>query len=736
MAQSGMQNIRVEKEHLPGGPDKAPVAARPGPKNPNRAYLESPKADERLKRVLNWYHQERIVQAENRALMAKDQDYYDGGGLQTPDEVRAVLENRGQPANEFNVIAPVIRWITGTEKRTRVDYRVIPRGKEDGALAESKTKLLKYVSDVNKSAFERSRAFEDVVTAGIGWTEEVISTDPTEEPMRVRWEDWRNVLHDHLSRAYDMGDARFLFRWRWVDLDVAIAMFPWAKIKLESIAEENLALVDEQEFDTHNSQSTWQEPMADELYGWRKRVRLVLCEYREPEKVKIFRSGPLKGCLCNPADPTDRYYFGRAETADGVKMVMRRMLFATGKDLGHSYDNLGNILSGVVLLHDDRSPYRHNRFSLTPWWGYRRKRDGLPYGVVRNLTDPQDDYNHRRNKVNHLLSTKRTVMDEGAVDDVDEYADEVARPDGIIIKKQGKELRIETELQLAQANMAVMHEDGALVQSISGVTDEQMGRSTNAQSGKAIEARSNQGVSCTADLFDNYRQSFQLSGEKQLSLIEQFYDEPKVFRLLGGARQVEFFEVNQEQEDGSLLNDITASQADFVVDEESFNSSARAAMHQSMMDLITALAQSGMGEIALRLLDIAMDMSDFPMREELVRRIREINGQKDPAAQQDPEEAERERQAKEAEAQEIQQQKELALRTAMAQLLKLEGEAKRANAEGDLKRIQAAKEKLDAMMSSVDLAATLAVSPSLGDMADQIMADAARLLPPQKGPGA
>jgi hypothetical protein len=49
---------------------------------------------------------------------------------------------------------------------------------------------------------------------------------------------------------------------------------------------------------------------------------------------------------------------------------------------------------------------------------YLDDKTGLPYGVIRALRDPQMSFNIRRNKAIYLLSTKRVVMDKGAVDDI------------------------------------------------------------------------------------------------------------------------------------------------------------------------------------------------------------------------------------------------------------------------------------------------------------------------------
>ena len=113
-------------------------------------------------------------------------------------------------------------------------------------------------------------------------------------------------------------------------------------------------------------------------------------------------------------------------------------------------------------------------------------------------------------------------------------------------------------------------EDAKYIQNVAGVTDDNMGRETNATSGIAIQARSDQGTIVTADIFDNFRLAFQLQGEIQLSLIEQFYDMAKTFRVTGGRNDLEFVSINRVQPDGSVLDPITESEADYIVDAQDF----------------------------------------------------------------------------------------------------------------------------------------------------------------------
>ncbi|MDI9814949.1 hypothetical protein QM436_18990, partial [Acinetobacter baumannii] len=75
---------------------------------------------------------------------------------------------------------------------------------------------------------------------------------------------------------------------------------------------------------------------------------------------------------------------------------------------------------------------------------------------------------------------------------------------------------------LAPAHLELASRSIQMIQQVGGVTDELLGRATNAVSGVAIKARQEQSSVATNKLLDNLRLAFQQHGEKELSLIEQF----------------------------------------------------------------------------------------------------------------------------------------------------------------------------------------------------------------------
>lgn len=697
---SQLSNVRTTKAHDPMLFEFSDEDA-PGEMHP----LDSPAVKERWDQVREWRRQAHIAQRDNRREQALDAAFYDG--KQWREEDVKVLEARGQAPLVFNVIKNTVNWVLGTERKSRIDYRVLPRGKEDVNAAKTKEKVIKYTQDVSKAHYHRSRAFSDASRVGIGWLELGVRSDPDEEPLFYRYESWRNMWYDHLGVEADCSDWRFVFREKWCDLDIAQAMFPERAQALKIEAENTNRLYPylPDDFDLMDPATEGDQELYDafDTYNRRERVRLIECWYRVPASVKVLKTkGALNGAIYREGDPLHDYMvqYGHASLYDAVKMVVRCMIY-----------------SGSTVLQDEESPYRHNRLPFIPIFCYRRDDDNAPYGLIRDLRDPQEDLNKRRSKALFALSANRVIADEGAVADPVEAHKEANRPDGYIEVKTGKRFEINSEKAVAAEHVEMARDDERFIQSISGVTDENLGKKTNAISGKAIEARQLQGLTTSGPVFDNLYFAVQTAGEVQLSLIEQFYTEEKVIRILGDSSKMEFIEINKyDQETGEMADDITATKADFIISQQDFRETLRLAMFESLSELVTNLASTA-PNVALALLDLVVDASDLPGKEEMVARIRKITGQKDPSAEMTEEEklADQQREQAEAEAQAKQQ----ALMDAMAQ-----SELMLKQFQGLNFQMDAVVKKLNAMKSAVEVAGTMAAAPELAIAADGIMEDA------------
>lgn len=679
-----------------------------------------------LKTIEGWWLEQIDMHAENRQQQLIDCDYYDHEQIDA--ETAAVLNARNQAPIVNNLVKGVVDWLVGTERRTRVDWSVYPRTAEAEGVAKVKEELLKFVSDTSSMPYKRSAAFKDAVKCGVGWTREYAQLDPKNGiPCAGAYVDWKMVRWDGYSRQDDLSDCRSITIERYLDLDYAIALYPQRADKLRAAASKLMDpsleyLVDDALMpQVFFGQTSTLMPMAG-LSGTmsigrrhRSRVRLIETEYRRPITTQYVRSlsddyDELTGSLYSPTNPD------QATALAANKITLEDRL---------TEEMWICVWSPGFMCAHEKMPYNHNKFSLTPTWCYRRHRDGMPYGAVRGIRDPQDEYNKRRSKAMFALSTNRVIYEEDAIaegSDEEDLLEQARSPDGQIklaagAMKAGK-FKIETAVDIGNAQLEMMKLAKVDVQEGSGVTRENMGLGQTDQSGKAILAKQQQGAIGTAEIYDNYRQSIQRSGQKMLSLAEQYIHMPMQLRVVGndGAKWVQLNQPQFDPSTGKLMwqNDITRDEADFVVDEQDYRETVRMAMAEMLMDTISKMPP----QLAIQLLDLAIDLTDIPNRAEFVARIRKINGSDQEGQPPTPEQ---------------QQQQQQAAQDAQAQRDALAAKTNKDNAAAGKLQADAAHKVVETKGAAMNVAHAVKMAPGVAPAADRI-ASAGLSMPPTGQP--
>jgi len=688
------------------------------PDNPSSSTSVDPLDNEENRALLAqlemFWAEARDAHAQNRAEQLIDADYYDNNPWRAEDA--QVLLDRGQAPLAFPLIKQVCDWVIGTERRTRIDWDVKPRLEDDVKAAQVKKEVLKFISDVNGSGFQRSDQFTDMVKVGIGWTEECYNNDKFEEPITHRHQDWKAMWWDPYSRDRILRDCRYLHRVKYTDCDYAVAMFPGRADQLKARActtldpgMEMLELettlpqmfygsVNPLTYGRSGTVSLW----GNGTYrGNRPRVLLVETWFKKAVGTKLM--------VCDD----DEYNGKRYDSSNSA------MSAAVGNGTVSLVDSVSEeiwvaLWTPGALLKVMRSPYKHNKYPFTPCWGYRRHRDGMPYGMVRPCRDSADEYNKRRSKILFDISTNRVKYEVDSMDEADEARnlEEAKRPDGEIRLKSGKidAFVIEKQTDLAAAQINMLAEAKANIYEASGVTRENTGASTGDQSGRAILAKQQQGSVNTAQLFDNFRESIQESGTKTLANCEQFMSLPKVIRISGADGGLQWVRINQPAYDpatGQVLweNDITASEADFIVDQMDYRETVRMALSETLFEMIGRMDP----QMGIQLLDIAVDLTDIPNKGELTKRIRAMNGQPAPGTEETPEMVA----ARQQQASEQQQQRDLAT-AETASKIRLN------NAQADKHEADARKSTVEGKRAALDTAGLTAALLPLAPAADRL----------------
>jgi len=94
------------------------------------------------------------------------------------------------------------------------------------------------------------------------------------------------------------------------------------------------------------------------------------------------------------------------------------------------------VFSGNSILKEGQSPFKDDKGKddcKYKMFSGNVDQDGDRYGFVRNLKSPQDGINAKQSKMQHILASKRLIITQGAVDDVEKTRAEWARPDGVVV---------------------------------------------------------------------------------------------------------------------------------------------------------------------------------------------------------------------------------------------------------------------------------------------------------------
>ncbi len=492
-------------------------------------------------------------------------DFYDGDQWSAEEASR--LAEFGQPAIVINKIAAKVDNLAGVEVsgRTRVVYRSRSGEPGEESTARALTDVALYVAEQSEQALAISQVFRDGLVGGIGWLEIGVEDEVAGPRIFCRSEDPMSVVFDPLSRRADMSDARFVARERWLGVDELERLFAGkASAVKAAVASRNWNAV----IGNARDEVRWYS-------AERELFRVVEIQYTEMCRQWAVRlpDGRLTVTWQKPESG-----IGQIEKVQDMPRV--RVAYLSGAD-------------GEAGLLDDRwLPDGFEGFTLMPFIYRRQRCDGRPYGMVRAAVDPQRELNKRRSKAMHLLNTAQVIADIDAVDDPNVLAREAARPDGVILKRAGKDLRIIRNTDLASSQVAVMDQASRDIQEVIGIYDETLGKQSNATSGVAIQQRQVAGGLNQMALFDVFRVLKRKLGRQVLGLIRQTFGHEMVIRIvdqMGASRSVKLNE-RIALPDGKVLvmHDVSAGDYDVVVEEVRDVMSAREDEAQRLETLVKA----------------------------------------------------------------------------------------------------------------------------------------------------
>lgn len=568
-------------------------------------------------------------------------DYYDGNQL-SPETVER-LQDRGQPPLIANLIKPTVDTVLGMEAKSRSDWRVRPEDDEmcNDDLAEALSVKLKHAEMESRADRAVSDAYAGQLKAGLGWVEVSREHDPFKCPYRVRSVHRREIFWDWRAEQPDLGDARYLIRRRWLELEHAIALMPqyaslfrmttggWAGF--DPLLEQDSRLVQswEVERDTRIAATDWRDI---------QRMRICLYEIWYRKWVRGY-------VMTLPNGTTLEVDFDNPRHQEAILAGIAVVKQATFQKVRLAW------YTGPHFLYDVPSPYKHGNFPYVPFFGYREDLTNVPYGLIRAMISPQDEINARKSKMLWSLNSRRVLADSDAVSDHVKAAQEVSRPDAYIImnanRKPGSKFEVAPGGELAAQQYQIMQESKQEIAEASGIHKAMQGQTSAANSGLAINSLIEQGLNTLAEINDNFRYSRRLVGEMLFELVKESMGGKPTNVTIGEGQQKKTITLNQmgqDPETGQMVcvNDVAKVRAKVVLDDVPSTPTYRMQQLQMLTEITKSLPPNLQGAMA----DIVVEATDLPKRHIVADRIRTAAGIVDPEQQKAAQEAQHAQQAR------------------------------------------------------------------------------------------
>jgi hypothetical protein len=283
---------------------------------------------------------------------------------------------------------------------------------------------------------------------------------------------------------------------------------------------------------------------------------------------------------------------------------------------------------GDMLLHHSISPYRH--FTPIPYFPFII--GGKPVGIVEQLRDPQNLLNKTLSQELHIvagIANSGFKVQEGALANMTpEQLQERGSEDGIVIVVNGELNKVDKLIpnQVPSGLDRLHYTAGEVMQQISLVNDSMQGMNRADESGKAIERKSAQGSSALAPIFASLDQSRRILARNWLDLTQQFVTEERVYHITNRAKtaQTEQVQVNQEQWDGSFLNDLTVGE--YMIQVTDVRS--RDSYDQNQFDIMMQMIREG---APIPWSEVVNSLTILENRDEIVQFLKQQEGQVDPS---------------------------------------------------------------------------------------------------------
>lgn len=602
-------------------------------------------------------------------------DLWKGGGRMWLPEHRAALEAEGRPCREVNTIFPTVNGAVGLQIASRVDIGYMPkggRGTEEGAKLMSK--VTKHVLDNTNYRYAETQAFGEGLRKQRGYLDIRMSyEDSLSGEVKITSPDGFDVIPDPDGKTYDPDGWADVHLMRWLTLR-----------EIEGLHGKDAAEQVKASFHSYCNEQNWGDAVIDRpgfgnempasysmgrgWYGqndYTRRYRLIDKQYHEYANalVAVFPGGDFR--IVEGYRPDQLAWL----LDHGVHLITKRVRRVKW-----------TVCAPEVCLYDDFSPYEH--FTIVPYFPYFDRGDTI--GMIDNMESPAEMLNKFVSQYEHVVNAAANGGWQGEAGvlqnmDDDTFAERGAENGLILLREKGSAPFTKIQPNIMPQGMdRIIDFSHNHLNVVAGIDPNGMQIDRNDMSGIALQSLDYAQQKKFALPLDNLSQTRGMVAGRTAKLIQRYMGNERVIRITEvdafGVEQHVPLALNVRQEDGSILNDLTAGEYDYAVAEKPANVTFNNTEFEQLKAMKTEMGIAIPDAVVIR----ASNLAD---KHEIAEAMRAQEGQTDP---------------------------------------RVEAEAALKQANARLAEAKTIGENVKALFSAIQTAQAIVVSPQSAMIADQI----------------
>lgn len=482
---------------------------------------------------------------------------------QYTDSQLAILENRGQPAETFNVIKLFGRLILGYYSTVVNTIVTKPKQYNDILTASLLNDIVNYEMETNFFETEGDKVKLDGLLQGLMCT--FVDVKDTGEKdnfgrnmrkLELSHVPAEEIVLDPLSRLEDYSDGRFLHRFKWVSEEQLIKLIKDLNKGKKKNIEEIITRLEAYHNHLDINEGEFEYRYGTQFDGYFKRYNMYLVVHTIIED-----------------DDGKRWsiYWSADEELDRKEITYKEVRF----------------------------PYRVHKIHTSNKTEY--------YGLFREVVESQKAINQALLKIQLMVNTQKAFVENGGVENLAAFTDQFNRVNAVIPVKSLKKIKIENLTREVLDQYSIIDRALDRIQRVLGVNDSFLGMAFASDSGRKVKLQQNATITALRYVTVRIEQFYRLLGWDMVNLIKQYYTAYQALRITDENVGMRWAEVNRPmmQWTGQVGPDGVPIM-DFVY-EEVLDPATGEPMEDDEGRLIMAPVPEADTEIAFTNVDISID---------------------------------------------------------------------------------------------------------------------------------